>query len=276
MATTSAPFFKAQVYWQLERLYADLAEAGTPLTEKRRTCLEGVLAGFSYEQIAECLSVLEPAADAKQNNLYKVKNRMEHTRTVLEKFFLAAIARAEDIPRQLEHHGYHQTAWNYLLNNAAPSNAITIHHLERGPHISAPQPIATHLPRVLQHALVRLELKPSLPFVVLLSADASGKVWSLSPSSISPDAPFRPNSSVHLPKFKEQSLWFADIGVETLLLIEANRELGLTQDWKLDEQNLYTLRQESEDLDKLLETLYWQDNLEVRLSYMQFEVVPKV
>jgi hypothetical protein len=66
--------------------------------------------------------------------------------------------------------------------------------------------------------------------------------------------------------------------VETFLLIEANRDLGLTQDWKMDAQNLYTLRQESEELDKLLETLYalQQQKLEVRLSYMQFEVVPKV
>ncbi|MGL4612116.1 MAG: hypothetical protein ACRCYY_20965 [Trueperaceae bacterium] len=278
MATTNPPFFKAQVYWQLQRLYNDLAKAGTPLTEKRQLCLEGVLAGFSYEQIANVLTTLEPTSPTKQNNLYKVKNRMEHTRTVLEKFFLAPFDRVEDIPKQLEHYGYHQTAWTYLLSTAAPNKTITLYHLERGPQISAPHFADTHLPRVLQHALVQVELKPSLPFVVLLSGDASGKVWSLSPSSISPDAPFKPNNPIYLPKFKEQTLWFSDIGVETFLLIESSCELGLTQDWKMNEQNLYILRQEAEDLDKLLEALHVVQHLklETRLSYMQFEVVPKV
>jgi hypothetical protein len=283
MTRFSDPFFRAHVYWHLERLYKDLAEANTPLTEKRRTCLAGLLAGFSYEQIAECLANLEPSADTKQNNLYKVKNRMEHTRAVLEKFFLGALDRAEDIPRILEQHGYRQTAWNYLLSEASPSHAITIQHLERGPHITtsqntAPQSNAPQLPRVTQNALVRFELKPKLPFVVLLSGDTSGKVWSLSPSPISPEAPFRPNSPVHLPKFREQSLWFADIGIETLVLIESNRDLELAQAWKTSGQDLYSLRQESEDLDRLLDLIYdsHQKNLEVQISYLQFEVVPKV
>jgi hypothetical protein len=278
MGTTPAPFFKAEMYWQLQRLYADLAEAGTPLTEKRRTCLEGVLAGFSYEQIARFLETLEPLADAKQNNLYKVKNRMEHTRTVLEKFFLVAINRAEDIPRILEQRGYRQTAWNYLLSKAAPSQAITLHHLERGPHITAPQATATTLPRVVQNAPVQVELKPTLPFIVLLSGDTSGKVWSLSPSPISPEAPFRTNSLVHLPKFREQSLWFADIGVETFILVESSRDLELTREWQPSGQDLYTLRQESEDLDRLLEVIResQQKNVEVQISYLQFEVIPRV
>jgi hypothetical protein len=278
MGTIPAPFFKAQMYWQLQRLYGDLAEAGTPLTEKRQTCLEGVLAGLSYEQIADLLPRLEPSQDAKQNNLYKVKNRMEHTRTVLEKFFLSTIDRAEDIPRVLEQRGYRQTAWSYLLSAAAPSQSITLHHLERGPHITAPQTNPTNLPRVVQNAPVQVELKPTLPFIVLLSGDSSGKVWSLSPSPISPEAPFRPNASVHLPKFREQSLWFADIGVETFILVESSRDLELTREWQPRDQDLYTLKQESEDLDRFLEVLHesQQKNIEVHISYLQFEVIPRV
>jgi hypothetical protein len=272
------PFFRARFYWKLESLYKDLENSGTPLTDKRRVCLEGVLAGFSYEQIADLLPGLEPAQDAKQNNLYKVKNRVEHTRTVLEKFFLCTIDRTEDIPRVLEQRGYRQTAWSYLLSEATPSQAISLHHLERGPHITALQLTTTVLPRVVQNAPVQVELKPSLPFIVLLSGDTSGKVWSLSPSPISPEAPFRPNLSVRLPKFKEQSLWFADIGVETFILIESSRDLELTREWQPSDQDLYTLKQESEDLDRFLEVLHesQQKNIEVHISYLQFEVIPRI